>query len=442
MSQLSLFKKNPFYESKQKKIVESKNLFYKQSLFSEDLKVLQNIVEDKVEVKQVVSANPLTGKILVNKNNGSRLKVLEVNGVVKLLWLNNTLDSSKNNKTHVVAKHNLNLNFYDVYDEKENIPDFQKVQKSRILTPSIKSDSVDYKAKAERFKKLGDGLQNQIKNLYHPAIGNQNPTARRARIARAMWERGESLEEIQKAFYRLADFYSSKNIPNSLKSIKSKKDLEEIKWRKKNSEEYNLLFGEQRLDPEKQKQKILKEMETNLLGTKIPDFFPTPKSVIKEMLSYIPQEDFQRDKFLEPSAGKGDIADELSKYVGKSNIDVIETNYSLQKILDLKGYTLVADDFLQFDSKMYDYIIMNPPFSGMEDIEHVMHAYSLLRIGGKVISIMSEAPFFRSDKKAVHFRNWLESKNYDTEKLEPGSFTGNESFRQTGVNARIVVIRK
>jgi hypothetical protein len=53
---------------------------------------------------------------------------------------------------------------------------------------------------------------------------------------------------------------------------------------------------------------------------------------------------------------------------------------------------------------------MNPPFEKGQDIEHVRHAYDQLKPGGRVVAIMSEGPFFRSDKKATEFRDWLESR--------------------------------
>ncbi|APU86911.1 hypothetical protein [Clostridium botulinum] len=89
----------------------------------------------------------------------------------------------------------------------------------------------------------------------------------------------------------------------------------------------------------------------------------------------------------------------------------------------------------------YDKIIMNPPFERNQDIEHVLHAFSLLKPGGKVVAIMSEHPFFASDKKSQKFREWLENQEESfSKKLPSGSFL--ESDRSTGVNARIVTVRK
>jgi 16S rRNA G1207 methylase RsmC len=58
----------------------------------------------------------------------------------------------------------------------------------------------------------------------------------------------------------------------------------------------------------------------------------------------------------------------------------------------------------------YDRIVMNPPFENGQDIAHVEHAYELLSPGGRLVTVMSEGPFFRQDKNAASFRNWLEER--------------------------------
>lgn len=178
----------------------------------------------------------------------------------------------------------------------------------------------------------------------------------------------------------------------------------------------------------------IKEMERELIGTKIPGYFPTPKQYSQEVVDRAnikPGMDV-----LEPSAGKGNIADEVPKDV---NLSVIEVNPSLREILTKKGYRLVGKDFLEHVGK-YDRIVMNPPFENGQDIDHVKHAYELLKPGGRIVAIMSEGPFFRSDKKATEFREWLESVGGISDKLPEGAFKSSE--RPTGVNTRMVVIDK
>ena len=85
---------------------------------------------------------------------------------------------------------------------------------------------------------------------------------------------------------------------------------------------------------------------------------------------------------------------------------------------------------------------MNPPFSDRRDAEHVQHAYGLLKPGGRLVAIMGEGVFFGQDKKATAFRDWLDSKNGTSEKLEEGAFLDPSLPVNTGTAARMVVIDK
>ena len=88
----------------------------------------------------------------------------------------------------------------------------------------------------------------------------------------------------------------------------------------------------------------------------------------------------------------------------------------------------------------YDRILMNPPFSDGRDIQHVMHAYSLLNPRGRVVSLMGESAFTNQSARAVAFRDWLDSMGASVEKLPEGSFMDPSLPVNTGANARMVVI--
>jgi hypothetical protein len=98
---------------------------------------------------------------------------------------------------------------------------------------------------------------------------------------------------------------------------------------------------------------------------------------------------------------------------------------------------VVASDFLEYQGH-YDKIVMNPPFQQQADIDHVRHAYSLLNAGGRLVAIVSEGVFFRQDKKASAFREWLEEVGGTSEQIEAGAF--DTSDRPTGVATRLVVV--
>tara|TARA_R110000737_G_scaffold152329_2_gene181609 strand:- start:4874 stop:8530 length:3657 start_codon:yes stop_codon:yes gene_type:complete len=82
---------------------------------------------------------------------------------------------------------------------------------------------------------------------------------------------------------------------------------------------------------------------------------------------------------------------------------------------------------------------MNPPFENFQDIEHVQHAFSLLKPGGKLVAIMG-AGVKNSRKKAVEFREWLDNAGSYIEDLPDGSFK--TSDRPTGVSTVMVTIEK
>lgn len=189
-----------------------------------------------------------------------------------------------------------------------------------------------------------------------------------------------------------------------------------------------------------QKDKV-KELERGLAGRKDVgiDYFPTPKSVAERMVEMA--EIKEGMSILEPSAGNGNIADVIKQSTGISP-DVIEISSTLRDILLAKGYNVVANDFIDFSDKKYDRIIMNPPFSNGMDADHIKHAYELLNPGGRVVAIAGEGIFFRSDKKAKDFQEFLSLHDVESEKLDANTFMDKSLYSTTGANARLIVINK
>ena len=181
--------------------------------------------------------------------------------------------------------------------------------------------------------------------------------------------------------------------------------------------------------------------EQELVGKKLPGFFPTPMPVILEMLELANIQG--TDRVLEPSAGKGDILDAIRQSHPDVDLAGIEYNRTLRDVLVAKGYkeTVEFGDFLEHEG-IHDKIIQNPPFERGADIEHVRHAFDQLAPGGRLVSVMSKGPFFRSDAKSREFREWLDGLDHDVEELPEDAFRGVESFRQTGVQTCLVTINK
>lgn len=241
----------------------------------------------------------------------------------------------------------------------------------------------------------------------------------------------------------------------------------------------------------------VKELEREMVGRVKDglDFFPTPQATADAMIEAAEIEEGMA--VLEPSAGMGHIAERIRE--AGVEPDVIELSGKRRELLEAKGFKLVESDFMEMDprgftygdlyeapdgtrgimsgsggmgssrvglknengerigwfdrdelkpiekrgsSSGYDRIIMNPPFSDRRDAEHVRHAFDLLKPGGRLVAIMGEGVFFGQDKKAQEFREWLDSVDGTSEKLEEGTFNDPSLPVNTSVNARMVVIDK
>lgn len=182
----------------------------------------------------------------------------------------------------------------------------------------------------------------------------------------------------------------------------------------------------------------IKKAERELVGFQGLDFFPTPPALVDELVK---EADIQPGmKVLEPSAGKGDIADAIRRLGG--DVDTVELAEPLRRILEAKKHRIVGSDFTAFEAPAggYDRIVMNPPFSNGMDADHVRLAFDMLKPGGRLVAITGEGIHFRSDAKARGFREWLEELGATATKLPEGSFKS--AFRPTGVATRLVVIDK
>lgn len=162
------------------------------------------------------------------------------------------------------------------------------------------------------------------------------------------------------------------------------------------------------------------------------DLFPTPPKLAEKMVSLADIEPGM--VVLEPSAGTGNIVKAI-KNAG-FECDCIELNLNAAEYLRSLSCPCVCTNFLEMIPRAdkYDRIIMNPPFSKNQDIDHVLKAWEWLADGGKLVAIMSAGVLFRNDKKTAAFRQWLENQSADIEELPEGS------FKQSGTNVNSVLV--
>lgn len=164
-------------------------------------------------------------------------------------------------------------------------------------------------------------------------------------------------------------------------------------------------------------------------------YFPTPRSVTLQMLDRAEMNG--TETVLEPSAGKGAILDVIRERFPNCRLFANDINPKFRDVLLANGYTNVGcDDFLRFTfaNRFVDRIIMNPPFTRQQDVDHITHAFeNFLRPGGILVSVVSESPFFRSTSKAEAFRSLVDDYG-ESVCLPDRAFVGSG----TEVKARIV----
>lgn len=125
--------------------------------------------------------------------------------------------------------------------------------------------------------------------------------------------------------------------------------------------------------------------------------YPTPHKLALKMFNKLSKGSYKN--VLEPSAGKGDLADSFNEWainrqlngfkIGtKPNIDVIEIDFNLMSLLIGKNYNIIGNDFLDFDTKYkYDLIIMNPPFKDGD--RHLLKAMDIMESGGEILCLLN-----------------------------------------------------
>lgn len=130
------------------------------------------------------------------------------------------------------------------------------------------------------------------------------------------------------------------------------------------------------------------------------EFYPTPELLAGKMFGLLNMRGIKY--VLEPSAGAGDLVEAFNRFCKRMNrrtgtgfwiedldVDAIELNPELAACCKGKGIRIVGDDFLSFHTfKMYDAIIMNPPFSNGD--KHLLKAISIMeKSGGQIVSLLN-----------------------------------------------------
>lgn len=163
-------------------------------------------------------------------------------------------------------------------------------------------------------------------------------------------------------------------------------------------------------------------METGEYSRSKQDFgqFDSPVAVVDRVIALA--EIAPGMDVLEPSAGVGNI---VRGIIGAGAIPhAFEIDPKRRAACqELMTFPVASGDFLTFEAApTFDRVCMNPPFAGQSDITHVLHAAKFLKPGGRLVSVMSAGVLFRSNPRAVDFRELVEDHGGGFERLPDGSF--------------------
>lgn len=167
-------------------------------------------------------------------------------------------------------------------------------------------------------------------------------------------------------------------------------------------------------------------------------FYETPEPIARRMVELAEIEPGM--VVLEPSAGHGAIAD-LIRPLLPGVLLCVELDPGRAKVLYGEGHQVFTGDFLSDDWRedgaygLWDRVVMNPPFTRLQDVDHVTHAFECLSPGGRVVACMAVSFTFRADAKAVRFRE-LVSRYGTVEENPPNAFAASG----TGVRTVLVVL--
>lgn len=179
-----------------------------------------------------------------------------------------------------------------------------------------------------------------------------------------------------------------------------------------------------------------------------PELFPTPPDLAARIVREAQL--FDGARVLEPSAGTGRLieawlaCDRTGSLVAVELVpalaDRLHDRYTFERCGAGRHVETVCADFVGRDLAIgtFDAVIMNPPFSDFADMAHVRRAFSYLGDGGRLVAVMSSGVTFRSDRRTVEFRRWVDELGGVIEALPANTFASSG----TGVNTVLLTLTR
>ena len=184
-------------------------------------------------------------------------------------------------------------------------------------------------------------------------------------------------------------------------------------------------------------------LKAGVLTVSAPQLFPTPPGLAARMVAMADPKPGER--VAEPEAGTGRILEALAAAVPLDRLEVAAWEISRELAGQLQArfpsVFVQAGDFLETEQTApvpFDVILMNPPFAGGADVEHVTHAAGMLAPGGRLVAILSAGVTFREDRKTRDFRRLVADMGGEFEELPADTFASSG----TGVRTVLVMLRR
>ena len=180
-----------------------------------------------------------------------------------------------------------------------------------------------------------------------------------------------------------------------------------------------------------------------ILDPRAAGFFPTPAALADRVVALAGIR--RGDLVLEPSAGRGALADAVMRAESSAHVTCFELLPDNARALREKGFETIEGDFLRVPSfaPRFDVCVMNPPFGERSDIRHVLHVLGTERNGGvgaflrdrfALVAIMSAGVVYREDSLARRFREVVTALDGLFEENPEGSFL------ESGTGVRTVTL--
>lgn len=159
---------------------------------------------------------------------------------------------------------------------------------------------------------------------------------------------------------------------------------------------------------------------------KLYQTFFTPPRIAREVAEWA---DVCGRVVLEPSAGRGALAD-ACRAAGADDVHCFEMNPDFVDELLGREYPTTPGDFLTFTpTRDYERIVMNPPFTGNQDIAHVRHALRWLAPDGVLVAIML------NNQTRKGFVDLAAEYEPEIEEIERGA------FKESGTDVPTMIVR-